>query len=145
MGDGAGRRIGATGCLAGFLGLLVAGCGTTDGRVPVEGTVIIDGQPAAGVTVWFHAAAETKGNGGYADTDSGGRFTGRTHQGRPGLYPGSYAITLSVGQSAEGVPDGGGRGTSIPGVYTRPETTPFQMTLNGRQGPLELSVAAARK
>jgi len=126
--------------LVAIASVLVAGCGGTDGRVPVNGTVTLDGKPAAGVTVWFHASPETKGNGGYADTDASGRFTATTHQARPGLYPGEYAITVTAAGAQSSSDDGVSTGGPVPGVYSRPETTPFRITIDVRQGPLDLAV-----
>jgi hypothetical protein len=124
--------------------VLVAGCGGTDGRVPVNGTVTLDGKPAAGLTVWFHASPDTKGNGGYADTDSAGRFDATTHQARPGLYPGRYAITVTPALAGSSLDEGVSPAGPVPGIYTRPETTPLATTIDGRQGPLDLAVTTAK-
>lgn len=136
---------GWAGGLVAISSIVAAGCGGSDGRVPVSGTVTLDGRPAAGVTVWFHASPKTKGNGGYADTDAAGSFTATTHQARPGLYPGEYAITVTAAGARSGSDDGASTRGPVPGVYTRPETTPFRITIDGRQGPLDLAVTTAAK
>jgi len=128
----------------GIAGILAAGCGT-DGRVPVKGTVTLDGRPLKGVTVVFHASPSTKGNGGYADTNASGRFQATTHQMRPGLYPGDYTITVElpkyppVGQPVDPDPP------RIPGRYGSPEKTPFALKIDGRQGPLALEMTSSAK
>jgi hypothetical protein len=86
--------------------LLVAaltGCGKSD-LVQVKGKVLLDGQPVEGAVVLFHPSASvTRGNGGRAYSDSNGAFQATTPQGRKGLFPGDYAITLSGKKRPAGV------------------------------------------
>jgi hypothetical protein len=123
--------------------LLVAGCEGTDGRVPVQGTLTLDGAPAAGVSVAFHPSPETKGNGGRAQTDAAGRFTATTHQLRPGLYPGEYAITLTTVQPSSGQPADDSQ-ERMPAPYAQAESTPLKISIDGRQGPLALEATSAK-
>lgn len=95
------RACGGAGRLAAggvvWLPLLVAlvGCGT-GGRVPVTGTVLLDGQPVKGAIVEFHPEASgAMGSGGFGVCDGTGFFRMKTPQGRPGIHPGRYRVTVS--------------------------------------------------
>lgn len=123
---------------------LTAGCGGTDGRIPVAGTVTLDGKPAAGLLVRFYASLETKGNGGYGHTDSAGRFTATTLQARPGIYPGEYAVTLAYPEEPV-EPQPVATLSKIPGVYANPENTPLKVTIAGPRAELELKATSSAK
>ena len=135
-------RRGAAWCLAGLVAALAAGCGGTDGRIPVTGTLTLDGAPLAGVLVRFHASLDTKGNGGYALTDSAGRFNATTLQARPGLYPGDYAVTLAYSEDSN-EPQPVAAPSQIPGVYANPESTPLKMTIAGSRAELALKATGS--
>ncbi len=90
-----------------LLGLLtVVGCGGGHGLTPVTGIVTLDGKPGDGASVAFIPAAGTPGNGGTALADQTGRYEIRTPQGKKGLPPGQYKVTVSYRRNPDGsVPD----------------------------------------
>jgi hypothetical protein len=124
--------------------VLVAGCGGTDGRVPVNGTVTLDGKPAAGLLVRFYASLETKGNGGYGYTDASGRFTATTLQARPGLYPGDYAVTLEYSDDSP-EPQPVSTPSKILGVYANPVSTPLKVTIDAPRAELDLRATSGAR
>jgi hypothetical protein len=88
-------RIGAA-CLPAFL---LAGCpATTDERVPVEGTITVNGQPLPAGTVVFHPDA-SKGNTSLREpratirSAKPGRYRLTTDD-KPGAPPGCYKVTV---------------------------------------------------
>ena len=125
--------------------VVVAGCSRMDGRIPVTGTLMIDGTPAAGVYMRFYASLDTKGNGGYAYTDEAGRFTATTLQSRPGLYPGEYAVTLEPPTEGPGQARAVANPAKIPGGYGNPETTPLNMTVTGPRADVVLQATSGAK
>lgn len=139
-----GRRIGAARWTAAFAALLLAGCGGTDGRIPVTGRVTLDGKPLFGVVVRFHAAPETKGNGGYGVADASGRFTAKTLQGRPGLYPGDYAIALEY-IDVFMTPETEAARVKIPAGYANSDGTPWKVTVAPPRAELDLQASGGSK
>lgn len=81
------------------LGLLLppaAGCGGAKGplRVPVVGTVMLDDAPLSAAVVEFFPVSQVAGNGGHGRTGSSGRYEVATWQGKKGLPPGDYRVTI---------------------------------------------------
>lgn len=116
------RHLFGTGLLAALLA--ATGCGDkgdTDGLVPVAGTILVDDQPAANAAVAFFPTGDTKGNGGIGATDANGRYEITTPQGKKGLVPGKYKVTVSRRLNADGsLPD-----PNIPPIESRAiETLP---------------------
>jgi hypothetical protein len=83
-----------------------AGCGggAADGLVLVAGVVKVDDQPAGNVLVTYVPQDKTPGNGGAGVTDSTGRYEVVTPQGKKGLPPGAYKVTLSRKLNPDGSP-----------------------------------------
>jgi hypothetical protein len=138
-------RRGAGWSLAALVTALAVGCNRTDGRIPVTGSVTLDGAPATGIFVRFYAALETKGNGGYAYTDAAGRFTATTLQARPGLYPGEYAVTLGPPEEGPGQEEPAATPVRIPGGYSNPETTPLKVTVTAPRADLTIEATNGKK
>lgn len=69
----------------------VAGCG--DSVHPVEGVVLLDGEPFEGVSLIFQPEAE--GPIGFATADKGGVFRLEKPGGGDGVFAGDYVVTLS--------------------------------------------------
>jgi len=67
--------------LLGAACLLATGCGPADSRVPVEGSVTLDGRPLAEGQVIF--VPDDKSLGGEGAAIAAGRFTIRVHPGPP--------------------------------------------------------------
>jgi len=75
---------------------LAVGCGDAKGplRVPVVGTVTLDGNPLSAAVVKYLPISRVAGNGGYGRTGSSGRYEVATWQGKEGLPPGDYLVTI---------------------------------------------------
>ena len=74
--------------------LLAGGCGyRRAARVPVEGTVTLDGQPLEGASVMLFP--EAGGRPANAVTDAAGRFTLSTYGGKDGAKPGHYKVVVT--------------------------------------------------
>ncbi len=69
------------------LGLALSGCSPADGRLPVSGVVICDGEPLEGANIAFVGGGG--GSFGTASTDSSGRFSLRA-------VPGVNKISVSA-------------------------------------------------
>lgn len=123
---------------------IVCGCGPTGGRVPVRGTVNLEGAPLAGAVVMFHAEPGVAGNGGMGVTDEAGRFALRTPQADDGILPGAYRITVScrtlkpeaerrvAEMKAAGVPPAITEADTqeiVPAGYTLPDRTPLRQSV----------------
>ena len=70
----------------------------------LQGSVKVDGEVAAGVSIGFQPADGTPGSGGFATTDAEGKFTAVSASGREGLPPGKYHVLLSWLTTADGKP-----------------------------------------
>ncbi len=134
---------------------LAAGCGRSDGLVPVGGTVKLDGASLSGALVTFHAEPGVRGNGGSAMTDAAGRFTLLSPQGRQGIFPGEYRITVSCRkptaeaerQVAEMISAGLTPALSaanfqeaLPTAYTSPDRTTLKQTIGAAGGTVDLDL-----
>ena len=75
---------------------VLAGChkGSGIATVPVSGTVTLDGQAVAGVTVTFNPTS-AGGRGAVGVTGANGEFALTTLQPGDGALPGSYAVSLT--------------------------------------------------
>jgi len=128
--------------LTGLIVLLAAGCGSKDGLVPVAGVVELDGAPLERSAVTFVPVDATAGPGGMAITDSSGRFAVYSPQGKKGMPPGSYKVTVSRRESKTPVVEGSAVIDSdlvekVPGTYSDPEKTELTATI-GAKGDGEL-------
>lgn len=61
----------------------------TDGLAPVSGYVSIDGEPAAGVSMFFSPRDATPGTGGYAISGPQGQFEVMHRTNSEGILPGA--------------------------------------------------------
>ena len=94
----------------------LAGCGGTgDGLVPVSGTVTVDGKPGEGAAVAFVPKDGTPGNGGSALADASGKYEITTPQGKKGLAPGAYKVTVSYRRN----PDGSAPDPNVPPIESK--------------------------
>ena len=75
---------------------LAVGCGGPKGplRVPVVGAVTLDGAPLAAAVVQFFPISKVAGSGGHGRTGSSGYYEITTWQGKEGLPPGDYLVTI---------------------------------------------------
>jgi hypothetical protein len=136
---------------------LVCGCGPGGGRVPVRGTVKLQGAPLGGAVVRFHAEPGVAGNGGIGVTDEAGRFALRTPQADDGILPGDYRITVScralkpeaerrvAEMKAAGVPPAITEADTVeivPAGYTVPDRTPLRQSVGPHGNEVEVDLAA---
>jgi hypothetical protein len=125
---------------AAAIALLLAGCGSS-GTTPVEGTVLLDGQPLAGASIHF-VAQEGPGRDATGHTDSNGQFAMSTFQPRDGMVPGNYKVVISpptgtadtaaYASADEAMVAAGKReatqpsaASAFPQKYARPDQTPL--------------------
>lgn len=119
---------------------VLVGCGKYgSGKVPAIGTVTLDGTPLANVYVTFRPDDGEPGNGGFAVTDSNGRFEIYYPDTGKGLTPSRYKVTITPppkGAAPEGAPKvaslktgGKAEAGSYPTVYSSPENTPLRVTV----------------
>ncbi len=81
--------------------MLVAGCGDPGiGAIPVEGTVLVDGEPMEGVMVTFHPDS-AGGRAASGRTDASGNYKLTTEINGDGALAGSYKISVSKHVNAE--------------------------------------------
>lgn len=133
------------------LGLLtlvcVLGCGKDDGRVkvyPVTGKVLVDGQPAEGVTVVFYpTAAELKGPGmpvPAGTTDGNGEFRLRSFDPNDGAPEGEYKVTVfwpaPLPPGVDPYDEMYEPQDRLQGRYSNPDTTPLTATVPEGGGEL---------
>jgi len=86
-----------------FAALALAGCGS--GLIPVEGTVLLDGQPLPEAQVLF--LPKSGGRPAAGKTNAEGKFKLTTDKSDDGAKPGEYqvgvtALKISYGPSGEG-------------------------------------------
>ena len=88
------------------LTLMMMGCGGGDdgpGYVPVDGIVLLDGNPVEGAIVTFSPEAG-EGNTGQVSmgmTDSGGKFSLRTGTGKNGAAIGNHKVAVELAIAPE--------------------------------------------
>ena len=134
---------------------IAAGCGRSDGLVPVGGMVKLDGAPVSGAVVTFHAEPGVRGNGGSGMSDASGRFTLLSPQGRKGVFPGEYRITVTCRKptpeaerqiaelSAAGLTPAlsdTNLKEALPAAYTKPERTTLKQTVGAGGGSVDLDL-----
>ena len=74
---------------------MAAGCGSKGPlRVPVRGTVTLDGKPLSAAVVQYFPLGRVAGSGGGGRTGSKGRYQIVSPQGKKGLPPGDYLVTI---------------------------------------------------
>jgi hypothetical protein len=107
------------------LSALCCGCGDSDGRLPVGGTVkYADGSIPKGETaqIWFEPVAEGRPASGTIEDD--GSFTMMTQSPGDGVAPGQYKVVLKV------LKDYRRQIPAVPKEYTDASTTPLEATVD---------------
>jgi hypothetical protein len=84
-----------------LLSLVLCGCAGSS-RVPVTGTVTLNGLPLANVLVSFHPGPGTGGLGGHGITDAAGKYVLAPSRGSGGLEPGPYTVVISRRRRPDG-------------------------------------------
>jgi hypothetical protein len=125
----------------------VIGCGGSGGgRVPAVGIVTLDGAPLADVYVTFRPDDGEPGNGGFAVTDSNGRFEIYYPDTGKGLVPARYKVTITPPPRAPGdgppaaSPLSANKKAGYPSVYSSPENTPLRVTVAADGEPLKVEL-----
>ncbi len=109
-------------CLWGAIGSLwCCGCEQSITLIPASGLVRIDGQEVQGIGVQFlpdSVEGDTSGPSSYGSTDSNGRFTLQTSDGKPGAVAGQHVVMLvdeEEERPAQGAPPG--KPSRVPMMY----------------------------
>jgi hypothetical protein len=124
------------------------GCSGGGPALPVNGIVTIDDKPLDGATVTFYG--ET-GAGGFARTGTDGKFVITGMKGQDGLPPGSYKVTVSKMNAADGSeidPSDPAVGAvtevdvknDLPPVYSDPSQTILKYSVTGDGKPIEIKL-----
>ncbi len=92
----------ATIVLFALISVVAIGCGADDGRVkvyPVNGKVLVKGEPAAGARVVFYPAAadavEKKLPSPAAETDASGQYRLQSYRPEDGAAVGDYKVSVT--------------------------------------------------
>jgi hypothetical protein len=137
----------AMGAVCGF-----AGCGVGGSEipplVPVTGTVLVDGEPAAGVNVTFNPTADTKSTGASGTTGPDGKYELMHRSGELGVEPGSYVVFFSRYMMPSGEPVPAGQSPteseaveSLPERYRNPEAAIEKATVPAEGGSFDFEVS----
>ncbi len=65
--------------------------------MPVDGTVMLDGERVTGMIITFQPQGNTEGNGANGYVGNDGRFSLTDMRGEPGVYRGNYRISFYPG------------------------------------------------
>jgi hypothetical protein len=133
-----------------LLSLLVTSCGKSRFKSvsPVTGRVLVNGEPAEGVTVYFHSLDDPGDElvRPWAVTDANGSFIVTTYKVEDGLPAGSYAVSLiwaptgsprgSIARNKKlaplfknGPPARGIAGNKLPARYSKAETSGIKVQI----------------
>ena len=110
---------------------------------PLSGTVLLDGEPKAGVLVEFHPEADTTEMKRLAmvNTNENGEFAASTYEEGDGLPPGTYHLTFKW--------IGPGRKDRLNGAYADPKKSQHEVALVAGEpndlGVIELSTKGSGK
>lgn len=124
-----------------ILCVLLCGCGGGPGLVPVEGRVLLDGRPVREVVVTFTPLDETPGSGSIGSTDAEGRFALTDVRGSPGVYVGTYRVSLYPAPTVAARDDPAdvvARGDGVPAIYIDPNRTPLRALVPPGGGTVEV-------
>ncbi len=89
---------------AGLLALLLlAGCGGSSELVTATGTVLLDGEPLAGVVVEFQPVSDTGSTASFGLTGADGRYHLMRTAFESGIAPGEYLVRIYCEAEAGGV------------------------------------------
>jgi len=80
--------------LAALVVATCTGCSGTGAPVPVAGTITVKKKPEANLLIQFSSAAAGKTYTGSATSTEGGKFEIVGADGKPGLPPGEYFVTV---------------------------------------------------
>jgi hypothetical protein len=118
---------------------------------PVTGTVRLDGEPVGGVSISF-APLDAPGGGGFAVSDTSGKFSLRSKDQREGVPAGKYRVLCTKMAMPDGspIPEGQmaadvGAENSLPAIYSDPANTPLTAEVKAAENPpLEFDLQSAK-
>lgn len=146
-----------------FLALVfLSGCGTSGPALhPVSGTLTLDGQPLAAVTVNFFPVDQTQPSSAGL-TDAQGRFTVTAQNGEAGAVAGKHKVVLSGGatsgdaagstpaymQGGSATPTRGGGSPTMPSApqapypteYASADTTPKEVEVTSGSNDVTIAI-----
>jgi hypothetical protein len=107
--------------------LLAAGCAPKVEYAPVQGTVTLDGEPLAGVSVWFFPEKEGGQDLPHATgtTDESGVYRLTSNNGKPGGVVGKHRVVVNWPLRERGTDDRSNPPPTLPPRYTQAADTPF--------------------
>jgi hypothetical protein len=133
-------------CLCGFLCVL-AGCDRGETTVPVEGKVLVDGQPLTSGTVIFTPDA-SRGNTSQHEPrgqlDAKGVYRANLSKDRGGVPPGWYKISISA-QRLKDPNDPYSYVSVIPTKFAKPETSGLALQVVEKPAPGAYDLALSAK
>jgi hypothetical protein len=117
--------------------LSVASCGGGPKRkptYPTEGKLLINGQPAGGVAVFFYSADpnETEPTRPFATTRPDGTFTVTTSAENDGAPAGEYVVTLLYEPLDSPLSRPKGKPPTFDKKYSNPATSPLRAKVEGK-------------
>lgn len=124
----------------------IVGCGDAS-RVPITGTVFLDGKPLSGCAVLFVPAAKSaQGAAASGTTDNEGRFS-LAAANLPGASVGEYCVTVTK-QNAKNVVDKATGENRLqiewltPAKYSRPETSGIRKTVSSQEHDFTIELSS---
>lgn len=124
-----------------LLGVLLVpmGCQQTETIVPVSGQILVDGQPAAGALVVFHAEDDKQKARPSGHTDDQGRFQLTTRNRGDGAPPGDYRVTVLwyLVPLTDGSVDETVAQNQLPASYASPQNSGLKVTIRPGSNQLE--------
>jgi hypothetical protein len=128
--------------VAAFAGCSEGGAGAKAPVFPVKGAVRFEGEPAAGAFVVFHPQKPAKPGEEAPPRSTGqvqpdGTFELTTNSQADGAPAGDYAVTVSWTKLITQGKDAVAGPNVIPPVYSKPETTPWKVTVKDGANQLE--------
>lgn len=130
------------------------GCGsepTGPEKVPVTGTVSLNGESLPGAVITFIPTGKTPGLGGTARSDASGKFVLTSARGGEGAPAGEYRVAVSRRLMPDGSPVPADDKTppiespaqeSLPPIYSNPEMTQLTATVTPDGPPIQLALTA---
>lgn len=142
------------GALASLMGVIgCSGAASEGGDVPVVGNIKVDEQTASNALVTYIPQGNTPGHGGSGVTDSTGRYEVASPQGKKGLPPGQYKVTVSRRLNPDGSPpdpnvppiESNARETLSPKYSERDKTELSVNISTGDKRSFDFSLSSSRK
>ncbi|MBN9121515.1 MAG: hypothetical protein J0I06_20595 [Planctomycetes bacterium] len=133
---------------------VLAGCSSRSGKVPVTGSVLVDGAPGSltVLTFWPEDPNAPAGTGGRVMADEKGQFVIGEKEKDTGLMPGNYKVTFSrfVDRNGKAVHGGGKKNEadsevpskeSIPEKYRDRASTPASAQVSSSSTEFRFEIA----